>query len=123
VASQGGDPSVVDDLSLLPQAPIVMTIPSPRAGYLRGIDAREIGLASVALGAGRERKGDAIDPAVGVVLCAKVGQQVAEGDPLFVVHARQQADAQAARERILAGYTYSPQAVNAPPLFHGILRG
>ena len=65
VTAQGGDSRVADDLSLLPQAPVMLSVYAAHAGYLAGIDAREVGLAAMQLGAGRERKEEAVDHAVG----------------------------------------------------------
>ena len=58
VAAQGGDASVADDVSLLPQAPVTLEVHASQGGYLAEIDARAVGLATMALGAGRERKGE-----------------------------------------------------------------
>jgi pyrimidine-nucleoside phosphorylase len=123
VRAQGGDPRVADDPNLLPRAPIVQAVPSPRDGFIVGIDAREVGLATVVLGAGREHKGDAIDHAVGVVLGSKAGARVRSGEILFTIHARTEDDAAEARRRMLAAYSWSEEPVTAPPLIHDILRG
>ncbi len=88
VAAQGGDVSYVDHPEKLPVAPIIETIPAPRSGYLWQINAREIGETSVDLGAGRAKKGDPIDHAVGVIVHHKVGDLVQAGDPLFTMHAQ-----------------------------------
>ena len=66
--AQGGNPQVLDKFELLPNATGVREITSPRAGYVSAIDAEDIGRASTMIGAGRDRKDDAIDPAVGVIL-------------------------------------------------------
>lgn len=123
VQAQGGDARVVDDLSLLPQANVIEPVPAPRSGYLEGIDAREVGLTAVALGAGREHKGEAIDPAVGIVLGPKVGAWVDAGETLFTVHAPDANAAIAARERLLAAHTWSEIPVLPPPPIHEIMRG
>ncbi len=67
-----------------------------RAGYVARADAREIGFTVVDLGGGRARKGDPVDPAVGVVLLKKIGERVQAGEPLALVHAREQLREQAA---------------------------
>lgn len=123
VAAQGGDPAVADDYGRLPRAPVQRTVRAPRSGYVAGVDAREVGLTAVALGAGRERKGDAVDPSVGVVLAAKVGDRPAEGDVLATIHARTEADAERAEERLLGAYAWSEGPVPEPPLVYDILRG
>jgi len=122
VRAQGGDVRAVDDPSLLPHAPVVEQVPAPRSGYVAGIDAREVGLISVDLGAGRARKGEPIDPAVGIVLGTKAGNWVTAGEALFIIHARDRATAFAACERLLAAYTWSQEPVSQPPLVYETLR-
>ena len=80
----------VDDPSRLPEAPLVEPLLADRSGYIAGLDAREVGYAVVELGGGRERKGDPIDPAVGVVLAenTKVGNHLEAGEPVLWIHAR-----------------------------------
>lgn len=87
VEAQGGDPSVLGEPPRMATAAVIEPVPAPHSGRVAGIDAREIGLAAVDLGAGRERKGEPIDHAVGIVLEAKVGDQVTAGDTLLTVHA------------------------------------
>jgi pyrimidine-nucleoside phosphorylase len=82
IAAQGGNPSVLDRFELLPNATGAREISSPRAGYISMIDAEYIGQASSMIGAGRDTKEDAIDPAVGVILEVKVGQKVDAGGVL-----------------------------------------
>jgi pyrimidine-nucleoside phosphorylase len=76
IAAQGGNPQVLDRFELLPNATGAREISSPRAGYVTAIDAELIGQASSMIGAGRDMKEDAIDPAVGVILEVKVGQKI-----------------------------------------------
>ena len=82
VAAQGGNPQALDKFELLPNATGMREITSPRGGYVSVIDAEDIGIASNMIGAGRERKEDAIDPAVGVILEVKVGEKVDAGSVL-----------------------------------------
>jgi pyrimidine-nucleoside phosphorylase len=79
IKSQGGDANVLDRFDLLPNATGVREILSPRNGYVSAIDAEYVGLASAMIGAGRETKDDVVDPAVGVILEVKVGQNVDAG--------------------------------------------
>jgi len=123
IAAQGGDEAVVDDYGRLPHAPVERVVAAPRAGYVRHVDAREVGLVAVALGAGRERKGDPVDPAVGLVIHAKVGEWVDAGQPLATVHARTQQAAEDAARRLLQAYAWSERPVPEPPLIHDIMRG
>jgi len=87
VAAQGGDVRQIEDPDQLPRARWVRVIPAPAEGYLAEVRAYEVGMAAVALGAGRTKKGEPVDPAVGVLVHRKVGDLVRRGDPLFTVHA------------------------------------
>jgi pyrimidine-nucleoside phosphorylase len=82
VTAQGGDPKSLDKFELLPNATGMREISSPRAGYVTAIDAEDIGAASGLMGAGRDKKEDKIDPAVGVILEAKIGDKVEAGSVL-----------------------------------------
>ena len=82
VAAQGGNPQALDKFELLPNATGMREITSPRAGYVSVIDAEDIGVASNMIGAGRDKKEDAIDPAVGIILEVKVGEKVDAGSVL-----------------------------------------
>jgi pyrimidine-nucleoside phosphorylase len=122
VEAQGGDVRVIDDPTRLPVAPIVREVGSPRSGYLRRVDARRVGQVSVGLGAGRSRKGDPIDHAVGITVHAKVGDRVKVGDPLFTIHAKDGASASQAEIDLLAGVDFSRRPVPPLPLFYRTLR-
>ena len=119
VEAQGGDPTVVDDPSgTLPAAPVVEPIEARHAGTIAAIAAEDIGLASGLLGAGRMRKGDAIDPAVGIVVRCKIGDRLEAGQPIGSVHARSHDDARHATERVLAALSLGEGPVSAPTLVH-----
>jgi pyrimidine-nucleoside phosphorylase len=85
---QGGDPHVVDDVTRLPQADEKHVVLAERGGYVNRVDAELIGRASVALGAGRDRVEDPVDPAVGIIVRAKPGDEVQTGDPILEIHYR-----------------------------------
>ena len=87
VAAQGGDPRVADDPSVMAAAEMRAPVPSPSDGWVRKVDALGVALAALRLGAGRARAEDGIDPAVGVAGLVKVGQRVAKGQALCLVHA------------------------------------
>jgi pyrimidine-nucleoside phosphorylase len=87
IEAQGGDPRVLDDPSRLPQPRCRREVRAPRSGVLAALDAGEIGLAAVELGAGRARKEDTVDPAAGLLLRKRVGDEVRAGDPLVELHA------------------------------------
>jgi pyrimidine-nucleoside phosphorylase len=82
VAAQGGNPQALDKFELLPNATGMREVTSPRGGYVTSIDAQDIGTASNMIGAGRDRKEDSIDPAVGIILEVKVGEKVEAGSVL-----------------------------------------
>jgi pyrimidine-nucleoside phosphorylase len=119
VEAQGGDPHVVDEPeAVLPKAPVLLPIEAERDGTLAAVDAEAIGSASVALGAGRIRKGDPIDPAVGVVVRCKIGDRLSAGERVGDVHARSNEDAAEAMRRVLAALTLTDEAVQPPPLVY-----
>jgi thymidine phosphorylase len=119
VAAQGGDARQIEDPGRLPAALVRQVVGTPRAGYVAAIDAERVGLASVRLGAGRARKGDAIDPSVGLVLLAKVGDRLEAGHPLIEVHARAAEDIAAIQPSLLTAYRWSDAPVAVPPLVLG----
>ena len=122
VAAQRGDVRVLDNPDRLPKAALVELVPAPRSGYLAEVHAREIGLAAVALGAGRARKEDPIDHAVGVVVRHKVGDKIKKGEPLFVIHANDKAKLAEARARVLAAHKFSVRPERPLPLFYRVIK-
>ena len=118
VVAQGGDGALVDDPTRLPHAPVRVEVPAPRAGVVHAVDSRAIGLAVVALGGGRQKKGDPIDYGVGITVHAKVGDRVAAGETLCTVHAANAAAAQSVVEQILAAYTLGDAAVAPLPIVY-----
>lgn len=122
VQAQGGDVAYVDHPQRLAKAPIIEPVPAPQSGYLSGIDALTVGETAVVLGAGRARKGDPVDHAVGIEILHKVGDRVEAGQPLFVLHAADQPGFEAARQRLLEAHTWSAAPVAALPLFYGLVR-
>jgi thymidine phosphorylase len=119
VQAQGGDPRVADDpWSVLPRAPVREQLIADRTGVLAAVQAEEIGLASVALGAGRLRKGDPVDPAVGIVVRPKIGDRLASGDPIGEIHARDRDAAAEAGRRVLAAMELGDGPEEPPPLVH-----
>jgi pyrimidine-nucleoside phosphorylase len=86
VVQQHGDPRVIDDYQKLPQAPQRLLVRAEKAGYVTAVDAEQVGVATVLLGAGRNRTEEAIDHAVGCVVLAQLGEAVKAGDPLVEVH-------------------------------------
>ena len=121
VEAQGGDASVLGDPPGMAVASIVKDVVAPRSGQVAAIDAREVGLAAVDLGAGRRRKGDPIDHAVGIVLQAKVGDRVAAGDRLFTVHANDRERCNRAQERVVQAYGWAEEGAEPPPLIYEVI--
>ena len=121
LAAQGGDPRVADDLSLLPQAPVAIEVPAPKDGWLAAVDAEAVGRAAAALGAGRQRKDDDVDPAVAVELSAKLGDRAEAGQPIGRILARDEDAARSATEGLLAALRWSDQPTDPPPLVHEVV--
>ena len=90
LANQGGDTRIVDKLDLLPQARYHIPFLAQSSGLVSQWVADEVGVAAMMLGAGRETKEDIIDPAVGIELCAKVGDPIQEGQPLAILHSNRE---------------------------------
>ncbi|NLY49772.1 MAG: pyrimidine-nucleoside phosphorylase [Firmicutes bacterium] len=121
VLAQGGDARVVENPNLLPQAKQVLAVPAPASGHIISLRADQVGRAAMALGAGRERKEDDIDPAVGVVLNKKVGDAVRMAETLAWVHAN---DARRGREAVAAltaDYAIGPEPGDLSPLITGVI--
>ncbi len=116
VKAQGGDPAAIADLSKLPKAKSTVKVGAASAGFITGIDSEAIGLAAMALGAGREKSSDKIDPAVGFVLEKKVGDAVAAGEPMVTVHYNSDAKLQDVKARILRAYKIGTAAPAKRPL-------
>ena len=124
VRLQGGDARVVDEPARLPQAEHKTDVLSPREGFVTAIQCEQVGIASMMLGGGRERKEDSIDPAVGLVLRKKVGERVARGEQLCTIHYNSEARVAAARQMIEASYQISDQPPSSgQPLVHGLICG
>ena len=118
VQAQGGDVSYVDDITRFERAKIIEVVNAPRSGFLSQVNARDVGEASVALGAGRAKKSDSIDHAVGFIIHKKVGDRVEAGEPLFEIHANDQAKLAEARAAVLSAHKFSDEFVSPLPLFY-----
>ena len=118
ITALGGDPRVTEDVSLLPQAEAVLPVRATQSGYIQSVTANEIGRASLLLGAGRIRKEDSIDPAVGLVMAKRIGEWVDAGEPLAHLHVSARSDAKAAAELVRGAVALSQEPVTAPPLIY-----
>lgn len=112
VEAQGGDPSYLDDPSRFPRAAYMKPVAAPVDGYLQHMDTAAIGRVSVLLGAGRERAGDPIDHAAGIVLAHKTGDYVRKGDVLAYLHTDIPAVLPETQDAYLAALTFGD---DAPP--------
>jgi len=122
VELQGGDPRAIDDPKRLPQAQHKTVLSSPQSGYLASLQCEQVGTACVILGGGRERKEDAVDPAVGILLHKKVGDAVSAGEALATIYYN--AETRAARARQLLEQSY--EIIDSPvrdkrPLIHRVI--
>jgi pyrimidine-nucleoside phosphorylase len=113
---QHGDPSAVTDYAKLPRARSVVDVGAPADGVVTAIDSEAVGLAAMALGAGRERTDSVIDPGVGFLLRKKVGDKVKAGEPLVQVHYNDDTKLEDVKRRLLAAYRVGPVAPPARPL-------
>lgn len=119
IERQGGDRRVIDDPDRFAAAPVVRDFTAPRAGWVGVLDARDVGLAAVELGAGRRALGDEIDPAVGFEVLCKVGEKVEARQPLARVHARTEDDATRAATRLEQALELADAPVEPTPLILG----
>jgi pyrimidine-nucleoside phosphorylase len=118
---QGGDPRVIEDPSRLPRATHLARVDARRAGYVTAIHCEQVGIASMLLGGGREKKEDAVDPAVGLVLEKKIGDAVEAGENLCTVHFNLDARLPPAMRLLSASFEIGDQAPPATPLVRKII--
>jgi len=122
IESQGGDPRVVDDYARFPRAPERHRVAADRDGFVSRLDAELIGRASVALGAGRDRVEDPVDPAVGIMVLAKPGDAVRAGEPLLELHYRDRGRLETATRLTSQAIAIGDQRPAATPLIVGEVR-
>ncbi|HUK35718.1 MAG TPA: thymidine phosphorylase, partial [Vicinamibacterales bacterium] len=122
IETQGGDPRVVDDMSRLPHIETRHVVKADRSGYLTRMDAELIGRASVALGAGRDRVDESVDPAVGILVNAKPGHRIQAGDPLLEVTYRDEARLARAMALVTGAIAIGEEPPAPRPLILGEVR-
>ena len=123
VAGLGGPTDLLEAADRhLPAAPVVREIRAERSGYLRAFDTRALGMSVVELGGGRRAPEDAIDPAVGLADIAALGERVAAGQPLAMIHARSEPEAERAERQFLAALEIGETALAEPTLIQDIIR-
>lgn len=121
IEAQGGDPRVVDDPSLLPRAPQRIDVRARADGFVIRMHTSLIGNAAKALGAGRERKEDQIDPAVGIIMKKRIGEAVRRGDILCELHVSEHSDVEAARALMERAVVIESARITPPPLVHRVI--
>jgi pyrimidine-nucleoside phosphorylase len=115
IEAQGGNPRVVDDPAVLPQAQVVEVYATPRTGVVVRVEPRTIGRAVVAMGGGRSKVGDTIDPSVGFVISVKPGDKVLAGEPIASIYARDTAGAETGTAALARAIVVDDR-LTAPPL-------
>lgn len=122
ISAQGGNANVVDDYSLFKQPKYTAEIFSECDGYIKHTDAEKIGIASVILGAGREKKGDPIDPSAGIVLKKKTGDYVKKGEPLAVFYTDDEGKIEEAKQEFLDAFTFGNERTQPQKLIYKIIK-
>jgi len=118
---QSGDPKIVDDTGYLPKAKNRKSVQAPRSGFVTAIHCYQVGVASMMLGGGREKKEDSIDPSVGLVLAKKVGDAVKSGEPLCEVHYNSEARLENAMTLLGKSFEIGDKAPAVSPLIRKII--
>lgn len=122
ISAQGGNANVVDDYSLFKQPKYTAEIFSECDGYIEHTDAEKIGIASVILGAGREKKGDPIDPSAGIVLKKKTGDYVKKGEPLAVFYTDDEGKIEGAKQEFLDAFIFGDERTQPQKLIYKIIK-
>ena len=118
IVAQGGDGRVCDDVDYLPHAAYKISVPAPASGYVARMDTAAIGRCAQALGAGRQKKTDVIDPAVGLVMDVRLGDEVKAGDSLATLYLNRCELANGAVESMQRAITIAKEKPELPPLIH-----
>ena len=121
ITAQGGDCRVCDDVNLLPKAPVIYPVLAREEGYLAHVDGTALGLAAQRMGAGRIRKEDQIDPAVGFVMGKRIGDAVKAGDVLCTLHAASEESAKETEERILKALEITKEPAPKARLLYALI--
>ncbi len=122
VKAQGGDETMVDNPNGLPGAEFIVEVKAPKAGYISKINAQNIGIVAMELGAGRATKEDVIDLGVGIMMEKKRGAKLEEGDVIAYIHANDKAKAERAINGILENITISESFTQEIPLIYDIVK-
>jgi len=121
IIAQGGDVSFIDYPEKLPAAPIRAAVEASVSGTVSEVNARKVGETAVILGAGRRKKGEKVDLAVGVSVLCKVGERVEKGQPIFMIHAREEVSQKEAESRLMNAVRIIDGDVKPLPHFYGLV--
>ena len=110
IENQGGDPNIIDNYSLLPQAHTVIEVKAPASSAVTAINGEKIGTASLTVKAGRLTKEDKIDHGTGIVLSAKIGDNVTKGQPIAKIYAPNEQAASEAEKQVISAYSFGEKA-------------
>lgn len=121
IQTQHGDVNVIDHPELLPSASLVIPITADSSGWVKVVDAQDVGESSVEIGAGRQKKGDAIDQAVGIMVRVKVGDRIEAGQTLFDVHVSDRKAFETVFQKLKTSVEISDEPVEPPPYFWGVI--
>ena len=122
ITAQGGDCRVCDDVSRLPQAPVLYPVKARQDGYLSHVNGTALGLAAQRMGAGRISKADIIDPAVGFVMEKRIGDCVKAGDTVCTLHAASEQNAKETEQRILDALTFTNEPAPKARLLYALVK-
>ncbi len=122
IASQGGNPQVVEDYSLFPSCAHILGIYADKAGYVEKFNSEEVGVAAMLLGAGRVDLASPIDLGAGILLSKKIGDAVAKGELLATFYTNDESSIPQATERFMASVSIGNTPVSAPPLVHAVVK-
>ncbi len=122
VRAQGGDARTIDEPDRLPRARHIVPVLASRSGFVTAADALELGLAAVAMGAGRSRADQSVDPRVGIVVTRKPGEAVKKGEPIAELHVMDLPAEEGIRKRVQAAFQIGPTAPQPAPLVLEVIR-
>ncbi|GAB6098638.1 pyrimidine-nucleoside phosphorylase [Halanaerocella petrolearia] len=121
IVNQGGQAEVIDKPELLPQAEHKLEIKADQSGYIQSIEAHDIGVSALLLGAGRETKESEIDLAVGVELAKKAGVKVESGEKIATLYYNDDSQLKESKEKLLAAYQIGTDKPETTPLIYEII--
>lgn len=121
ISAQGGDARICQDVHLLPQAPVIYPVKAKESGWLSQVNGTALGMAAQQMGAGRAKKEDIIDPAVGFVMEKRIGDRVEKGEAICTLHAKSEASALETEEKILAALQFSQSPAAPAKLIYALV--